>query len=49
MTAYPKKRKTKAGREYYELWDVKKAGGKIVMKYARYLGKSQKSMQELMP
>ena len=49
MTVYPKKRKTKAGREYYELWDAKRVGGKVVTKYVGYLGKSPKSIQELTP
>ncbi len=47
MTVYPKKRRTKAGKEYYELWDSKRVGGKVVMKYVGYLGKSPKSIQEL--
>ncbi|MBX8636669.1 MAG: hypothetical protein KIS30_09635 [Thermoplasmata archaeon] len=47
MTVYPKKRRTRAGKEYYELWDSKRVGGKVVMKYVGYLGKSPKSIQEL--
>ena len=47
MTVYPKKRRTRSGKEYYELWDSKRVGGKVVMKYVGYLGKSPKSIQEL--
>ena len=49
MTVYPKKRRTKAGKEYYELWDAKRVDGKVVMKYVGYLGKTPKSIQELTP
>ncbi len=47
MAVSPKKRKTKTGKIYYELWG--RANGKVVSKYVGYLGKSPKTKQELTP
>ncbi len=49
MALCPKKRKTKTGKIYYELWEVKWVNGKVVSKYVGYLGKSPKTKQELTP
>ena len=42
MTIIPHRVKRK-GKEYYELIDVKRIGGKSVQKYVGYLGKDPKS------
>lgn len=37
------------GKEYYELVDVKRVGGKVVAKYVGYLGKDPNSKREIEP
>ena len=32
---------TKANREYYELWDARRVGSKVEMKYLNYLGRGR--------
>ena len=46
MTIIPHRVKRK-GKEYYELIDVKRIGGKTVQKYVGYLGKDPKSKVEI--
>ena len=46
MTLVPHKMKRK-GHEYYELVDEKWVNGKVVQKYAGYLGKSPNSKKEI--
>jgi arginyl-tRNA synthetase len=48
MTVIPRKVKRKHG-EYWELVDEKRVNGKVVQKYAGYLGKSLKSKNEIEP
>ena len=49
MAIVLKKIKRPNGKEYYNLVDVRRVNGKVVMKYVGYLGKSPKSIQELTP
>ena len=48
MTVIPRKVRRKHG-EYWELVDVKRVNGKVVQKYAGYLGKSLNSRNEIEP
>ena len=48
MTVIPRKVRKEHG-EYWELVDVKRVNGKVVQKYAGYLGKSLNSMNEIEP
>ena len=48
MTVIPRKVRRKHG-EYWELVDVKRVTGKVVQKYAGYLGKSLNSKNEIEP
>ena len=48
MTVIPRKVRRKHG-EYWELVDVKRVNGKVVQKYAGYLGKSLNSKNEIEP
>ena len=47
MTIIVVKRKSKGGRVYYNLVDEKRVNGKVVQKYAGYLGKDPKSKTEI--
>ncbi len=47
MVIYPKKKKTKSGKEYYELWDVRRVNGKVVAKYKGYIGKTPNAKAEI--
>ncbi|MHB1440896.1 MAG: hypothetical protein ACYCSO_09800 [Cuniculiplasma sp.] len=47
MTITTRKHKSKNGKEYYELVDVRRVKGKVVTKYVGYLGKSPGSKVEL--
>ena len=49
MTIIPVKRKSKSGNVYYKLVDEKRVNGKVVQKYAGYLGKSLNSKNEIEP
>ena len=49
MTIIPVKRKSKSGNVYYNLVDEKRVNGKVVQKYAGYLGKNLNSKKELEP
>ena len=48
MTVIPRKVRREHG-EYWELVDVKRVNGKVVQKYAGYLGKSLNSKNEIEP
>ena len=48
MTVIPRKVRREHG-EYWELVDVKRVNGKVVQKYAGYLGKSLNSRNEIEP
>ena len=48
MTVIPRKVRREHG-EYWELVDVKRVNGKVVQKYAGYLGKSLNSRIEIEP
>jgi len=49
MTLIPVKRKSKSGKVYYNLVDEKRVNGKVVQKYAGYIGKSPNSKKEIDP
>jgi len=47
MTVIPVKRKSKNGEVYYNLVDEKRVNGKVVQKYAGYLGKDLHSKNDI--
>ena len=47
MTITTRKHKSKSGKEYYELVDVRRVKGKVVTRYVGYLGKNPNSKIEL--
>ena len=47
MTITTRKHKSKSGKEYYELVDVRRVKGKVVTRYVGYLGKNLNSKVEL--